>query len=71
MKTNLLIQSASKRKIDLLLQVAKEMGILIEKISPTDEATAVSEPSLAEAWNSKEDDRWDELYGETKLVNDV
>jgi hypothetical protein len=66
MKTTIVITNDSKEKIELLIKVAKEMGITVESVPPVDEVTVVSEPSLAEAWNSKEDERWDKLYGKKK-----
>ena len=70
MKTTLTIESPSKSKIDLLLSIAREMGITIINMGAykiaTDELLLVSEASLAEAWNSDEDNRWDELYNENK-----
>ncbi|MCG3166720.1 MAG: hypothetical protein POELPBGB_02501 [Bacteroidia bacterium] len=59
--------SNSKAKIEQLKKLAREIGITPVKkskkyVQPVDEISIVSEPSLAEAWNSKEDERWDELY---------
>lgn len=59
--------SNSKAKIEQLKKLAREIGIrpvknLKKYVQPVDEISIVSEPSLAEAWNSKEDERWDELY---------
>jgi predicted AAA+ superfamily ATPase len=59
--------SNSKAKIEQLKKLAREIGISPVKkakkyVQPVDEISIVSEPSLAEAWSSKEDERWDELY---------
>ncbi len=59
--------SNSKAKIAQLKKLAREIGISPVKkkkkyVQAVDEISIVSEPSLAEAWNSKEDERWDELY---------
>ena len=65
MKATITIE-APPNKIDLLITIAHEMGISVlstgqYKIA-TDEITHVSEPSLSEAWDSEEDERWDTLY---------
>jgi hypothetical protein len=65
-KTTIIVKTDSDEKLALLLKVAREMGIMAEPQIPVDEVTIVSEPSLAEAWNSKEDQRWDKLYGKKK-----
>ena len=68
MKTTLQIETTFPEKISLLIQVAKEMGIEVKNSDTVypliiaDELTTVSEPALSEAWKSKEDERWDELY---------
>lgn len=66
MKTTIFIETDSPEKLALLIKVAREMGITVVPQYPVDEVTIVSEPSLGEAWNSKEDKRWDELYGKKK-----
>lgn len=66
MKATILIETDSAEKLTLLIRVAREMGITIIPKFPVDEVTVVSEPSLAEAWKSKEDARWDKLYGKKK-----
>ena len=66
MKAKIIIESGSKRKVELLIKVAEEMGLTVKPDFPIDEITVVSEPSLKEAWNSKEDERWDKLYGKKK-----
>ncbi len=57
---------APQNKIDLLIAIAREMGISIvlagEYKMATDELTLVSEASLSKAWDSEEDKKWDELY---------
>jgi hypothetical protein len=62
----LVLKSKSRNKLDLIQKVAMEMGVKTERLAKgkklVDEVTLVSEASLAEAWNSKEDNRWDKLY---------
>ncbi len=63
----IILSSNSKSKIGLLVQLAKELGVKTSQPKKkskrrVDEITLISEKSLAEAWNSKEDERWDELY---------
>jgi hypothetical protein len=61
---------APQSKIDLLITLAREMGISVmyagDYKTATDEVTIVSEASLSEAWDSDEDKRWDSLYKETQ-----
>ena len=69
MKATIILEAAQS-KIDLLINIAHEMGISIistgqYKIA-TDEVTHVSEASLSEAWDSEEDKRWDHLYPNPK-----
>jgi len=69
MKATIIIEAAQS-KIALLISIAHEMGISIistgqYKIA-TDEVSHVSEPSLSEAWDSEEDNRWDSLYRDPK-----
>jgi hypothetical protein len=56
---------APQSKIDLLITLAREMGISVmyagDYKTATDEVTIVSE-----AWDSDEDKRWDSLYKETQ-----
>jgi len=66
--TTIIVKTDSDEKLALLLKVAREMGITAEPQFPVDEVSVVSEPSLAEAWNSKEDERWDKLYGKKKKL---
>jgi hypothetical protein len=61
------LKSSSRSKINLLLQIARELNISIvrkkgKRKNSADETTMLSEESLAEAWNSPEDERWDKLY---------
>ena len=62
--TTVTLQSRSKSKLNLLLQIARELGIIAvkKKGRKINETMLLSEESLGEAWNSKEDERWDELY---------
>lgn len=63
MKTVLSIVSDSEDKVDLLVRIAEEMGLTVERKILEDEMSfLVSEPSLAEAWNSPEDAKWDEAF---------
>lgn len=64
--TTIIVKTDSAEKLALLIKVAREMGITVVPEYPLDEVTLVSEPSLAEAWGSKEDARWDKLYGKKK-----
>lgn len=61
------LSSTSKSKIGLIIQLAKELGVKTSQPKKkskrtVDEITLISEKSLEEAWNSKEDERWDEFY---------
>jgi hypothetical protein len=64
----IVLQSQSRSKINLLLQIAREFGISIvknkkgKKKSSSNESALLSEHSLSEAWSSSEDERWDKLY---------
>ena len=68
----IIIQYNTPQTLQVLKTFAKyfDFAILIpkqEKKKRTgrrtiDEITLLSEESLAEAWNSPEDERWDELY---------
>ncbi|HEY0262371.1 MAG TPA: hypothetical protein VGB95_05050 [Chitinophagales bacterium] len=67
MKNTVVIESATTKQIDALLAFLKELGIKAtvtntEYSEDMHALSIVSEPSLAEAWDSKEDERWDELY---------
>jgi hypothetical protein len=65
MKSTLVIEANSKEQINSLLLFLKEMGLkvmIIEDEKENQAISMVSEPSLAEAWNSKEDDRWDKIF---------
>ena len=66
MKSTLVIESATRKQIDTLLLFLKELGINAS-IAESDDIdvnslSIVSETSLAEAWNSEEDEQWDKLY---------
>lgn len=62
----LILKTKSEKRLNLIQSLAKELGVTTErsirKIRIVDDATSVSEKSLGESWNSKEDERWDELY---------
>jgi len=69
MKTTLTFETVSEEKLNLLIRIAAEMGITvmpdkqeIKSYIEDDSISIVSEPALGEAWDSPEDDRWDELY---------
>jgi hypothetical protein len=66
MKTVLSIVTETEDKIDLLIRVAEEMGLKVERKNTKDISFLVSEASLAEAWNSPEDTRWDEAFAHLK-----
>jgi hypothetical protein len=65
-KTTISIETDSSKKLALLIKVAREMGIVVTPQCVIDQLTVVAESSLMEAWESKEDDRWDEVYGNKK-----
>ena len=62
----LILKTKSEKRLNLIQSLAKELGVTTErsirKTRIVDDATSVSEKSLGESWNSKEDERWDELY---------
>lgn len=66
MKTVLSIVTETEDKIELLIRVAEEMGLQVERKNTNDLSFLVSEASLAEAWNSSEDARWDEAFAHLK-----
>jgi len=66
MKTLLSIETDKEDKLNLLLQVAKEMGMTVEKSPSIDSYSIVSENSLGEVWNSEEDGQWDKLFPRLK-----
>lgn len=69
MKNTLVIETDNEAQIASLLLFLKEVGIkasLIKKDTDNLSISMVSEPSLAEAWSSKEDQRWDEIYSTKK-----
>ena len=65
MKTTITLQSASSDKIQLLLRVAKEMGVttsVTENISSEEKDWKLaSEKTLAKDWLNPEDDKWDDF----------
>jgi hypothetical protein len=66
MRANITIEANSEDKVRLLIRIAEEMGLEVTSHSLADENTLVSEPSLAEDWNSPEDERWDVAYAHLK-----
>lgn len=67
MKALLTIDTDKTDKIDLLVRIAVEMGLKVERTTVADDLSfLISEPSLAEAWNSPEDARWDEAFSHLK-----
>ena len=62
----LILKTKSEKRLNLIQSLAVELGVTIErsltKKRIVDDITSVSEKSLGESWNSKEDERWDELY---------
>jgi len=69
MKRTVVIEADTSEQINALLKFLKEVGIKVSVLyDRTDDLalSVVSEPSLNEAWDSKEDERWDELYGDQK-----
>ena len=60
MKTVLNIEADTADKLNLLIRIAEEMGIVVEPSTAVDSVTVASQDSLAEAWNSPEDAHWDE-----------
>ena len=70
MKATLTFEATTAEKLNMLIKIATAIGIkvfsgnkAISEYKVEHELSIVSEPSLLEAWDSKEDDRWDELYG--------
>ena len=66
MKATLKIEAITEDKLRLLIRVAEEMGMEVQASSLIDEYTVISEPALAEDWNSPEDARWDVAYAHLK-----
>ena len=66
MKTVLNIEADTADKLNLLIRVAEEMGIIVEPATAVDPVTLASQDSLAEAWNSPEDTHWDEALASLK-----
>jgi hypothetical protein len=59
----LVIRVRDEQKRNQVAQLLHDIdGIeVIERIQKPDEATLLAQPSLAEEWNSPEDQRWDLL----------
>ena len=66
MKALLSIETETAEKLNLLMRVAEEMGMAVEAKAEIDPLTLISEGSLAEDWNSPEDERWDESFAHLK-----
>ncbi|MBX2899270.1 MAG: hypothetical protein KF775_06455 [Cyclobacteriaceae bacterium] len=66
MKAVLRIESESNEKLQLLARLAEEMGMNVSAGGREDEFTLISEESLAEDWNSPEDEQWDTAYSYLK-----
>ena len=67
----LVVKSRSKKRLTLIQTLAKELGLKTERSSKKkkvvlSEVTLVSQNSLAEAWGSKEDEKWDKPYSNKK-----
>jgi hypothetical protein len=59
------IASESRSRLNAVLNFIREMGMEVSVDygdATVHELSMVSEPALAEAWLSEEDDRWDEFY---------
>jgi hypothetical protein len=65
MKTTLTIETTNRSQLETMLLFLKEVGISVhidkEEANDTN-LSSVNELSLAEAWNSPEDDIWDVIY---------
>jgi hypothetical protein len=63
------VESNDPKKINLLLKVAREMGIRISEAgSEESEDTAwlkLAEQQLEEEWNDKTNDHWDDFFKNT------
>lgn len=66
MKTVLSIVTETSDKVELLIRVAEEMGLKVERKDTEKPYFLVSEASLAEAWDSPEDARWDNAFAHLK-----
>ncbi len=67
MKTILSIESDSKDKLNLLIKLAREMGMTVETSSEAENMySMVSESALSKDWDSQEDKRWDEAFAHLK-----
>ena len=62
----LILKTKSEKRLNLIQSLAEELGVTIErsltKKRIVDDITSISEKSLGESWNSKEDECWDQLY---------
>jgi hypothetical protein len=70
MKT-LILETNSKSKFDVLVQLAKELNIKLRIIDSDEKddtvsAMTLSEKSFSKEWDSKEDDRWDDFLKHKK-----
>jgi len=66
MKT-IVFQTDKLRQFNLLIDLAKQLGIGVKLFDDIDEnqlTAIVSEASFAEEWNSKEDQHWDEFLAQ-------
>jgi hypothetical protein len=64
-KATLIIKNTTRKQLEAMLQFLREPGIGVKvtyEDADTHSVSMVSEPSLAEAWNSEEDERWNH-YG--------
>jgi len=63
------IDSNDPNKINLLLKVAREMGIRISVADAEDQEDAqwlkLAERQLEEEWNDKANDHWDDFFKNT------
>ena len=66
MKT-IVFQTDKLEQFNLLIDLAKQLGIGVKSFGDIDESqltAIVSEASFAEEWNSKEDQHWDEFLAQ-------
>ena len=62
MTVKLQVEYQEAYKLSLLLKIAQEMGLKIASDLPDLELRLVSQSSLSEAWDSEEDERWNQIY---------
>ncbi len=63
-----LLQSLSQQKINLLINVAKEIGIQLIPVSSDQlENIFLAQQSLSQEWNAPENDHWDEFLSTHKI----